>query len=361
MLIARAPVRISFFGGGTDIPAYFNEYGGCVLSTSIDKYVYVHMNVRDSGNLQITSSDYHTFYRHPIDEPLMWDGNLSLPRAVLSHFGVEHSVSMFLASEAPPGTGLGSSSSVTVALLTAVSAACGIKLSKQQLAEGASFIEIQKLKKPIGMQDQFASAFGGLNWITFERGGVTVRPFHLPISTLTRLQSNLLLMYTGATHDSAEILKHQTSGSKEKKPIVIESVHAVKELAHRSRDLLLKGELDRFGAMLDEAWQFKKKFAPGVTNEMIDRCYAIARNNGALGGKIAGAGGGGFLLLYCESDAVNRVEQSLEAEGLKRMDFRFDNDGGKVIYNAGIRLSHTRPEDIRFESKSEEQPELVTA
>lgn len=344
MLIARAPVRISFFGGGTDIPAYFQQYGGCVLSTSIDKYVYSVLNTSDEGNLQISSSDYRMFYRHPIGEPLMWDGDLSLPRAVLQHFGVEHGVSMFLASEAPPGTGLGSSSSVTVSLIKAVSTASGMNLTKQQVAELASYIEITKLGKPIGMQDQYASAFGGLNWISFESSGVTVQPLQLPTQTVRKLEGSLLLMFTGATHDSAEILKHQTHSSKEKKPVVIDSLHAAKDLAYKARDLLVRGELDRFGMLLDEAWKHKRKFAPGVSTPLIDRCYEVARNNGALGGKIAGAGGGGFMLLYCERDAVQRVERALEAEGLRRLGFHFEGDGGRVLFNAGLRLEQRRGE-----------------
>jgi D-glycero-alpha-D-manno-heptose-7-phosphate kinase len=347
MLIARAPVRISFFGGGTDIPAWYEQHGGCVLSTSIDKYVYVVLNTSDAGSLQITSSDYRMFYRHPIGEPLVWDGDLSLPRAVLQHFGVQRGVSMFLASEAPPGTGLGSSSSVTVALLKAVGTACGMTLSKAQLAELASYIEIHKLGKPIGKQDQYAAAYGGMNWITFEASGVTVQPLRLPAPTLRALESNLLLMFTGATHDSAEILRHQTDASASGAPQVTESLHAVQDLAHRARDLLCRGELDAFGALLDEAWRHKRRFAPGISTPHIDRCYELALRNGALGGKIAGAGGGGFLLLYCQRDTVARVERALTDAGLRRFEFRFEGDGGRVLFNAGLRLS----EDQRDESK----------
>ena len=339
MLIARSPVRVSFFGGGTDIPTYYERHGGAVLSTTIDKYVYVHLNTSAHKTLQITSSDYRTFYRHTPGEPLLWDGDLSLPRAVLQQFGVEHGVSMFLASEAPPGTGLGSSSAVTVALIKGVSAACGLNLTKQQVADLACYIEIEKLGKPIGKQDQYAAAFGGLNWIEFTADGITVDPVRVAPSTLSRLESNLLLMFTGATHDSAQILEQQTKGARSK-GIVVESLQAVHELALQARTYLLRGEVDRFGAMLDAAWQHKKKFAPGVSNELIDRCYAIARNNGALGGKIAGAGGGGFLLLYCEEGALNRVDHALTREGLKRMDFHFEDDGGRVLFNAGIRLRH---------------------
>jgi D-glycero-alpha-D-manno-heptose-7-phosphate kinase len=338
MLIARAPVRVSFFGGGTDLPAYYNRYGGAVLNTTIDKYVYVILNVSERNVLQITSSDYRTFYRHPPSEPLLWDGDLSLPRAVLNHFGVETGLSMFLASEVPPGTGLGSSSAVTVALIKAISTTCNLKLPAKAIAEMACEIEINKLGKPIGVQDQYAAAYGGLNWVTFCAEEVKVEPLHIPPETLVRLESNLLLMFTGQAHDSAVILAKQRKSSQEQDPRVIEAHHGVKELAYRAREYLQAGELDKFGAMLDEAWQHKKQFAPGVSNERIDRSYQLARRNGTLGGKIAGAGGGGFLMLYCEDGAASRVETALMEEGLRRMDYRLESDGPRVLFNAGLRL-----------------------
>jgi D-glycero-alpha-D-manno-heptose-7-phosphate kinase len=338
MLIARAPVRLSLFGGGTDLPAYYEQFGGAVLSTSLDKYVYVIMNVGEQSPLQITSSDYRTFYRHTPGEPLLWDGDLSLPKAVLQHFGVEHGVSIFLASEVPPGTGLGSSSSVTVALVKAISTACGQKLSKAQVAELACEIEIGKLGKPIGLQDQYASAFGGLNWITFDKERVTVEPLKVESRVMAQLESRLLLMFTGSAHDSAQILSKQSQASKEMDNRVIGSLQAVSKFATQARKYLQTGNLDRFGALLDDAWQCKKQFAPGVSNEQIDHCYALARNNGAIGGKIAGAGGGGFLILYCEEGAMDRVAEKLTEEGLRRMDFHFENDGARVLFNAGLSL-----------------------
>ncbi len=338
MLIARAPVRVSFFGGGTDLPAYYLQYGGSVISTTIDKYVYVIMQVNEQNALQITSSDYQTFYRHAPGEPLLWDGDLSLPRAVLHHFGVEHGVSMFLASEVPPGTGLGSSSSVTAALIKAVSAARGLKLSKAEVAQWAVEIELQKLQRPIGVQDQYASAFGGLNRFRFDQDGVYAESINLPIETLQRLESNLLLMFTGSARDSAKILAKQTESSQKRESIVIESLQAVQALADKAHNLLLRGEVDEFGALLHVAWQHKKKFASGISNERIDRAYDLALRNGALGGKIAGAGGGGFLILYCPGGALDRVATALSAEGLRRMDFKFEFDGARVLFNAGLRV-----------------------
>src|SRR5512140_2284252 len=176
MLITRAPVRISFAGGGTDLPAYYSRHGGAVVSTTIDKHFYVFLNVSGDDSLQITSSDYRTFYRHDADTPLLFDGDLSLPRAILNHFGLARGISLFLASEIPPGTGLGSSSTVAVAMIKAVTTARGLFLSKQQIAELACQIEIEKLGEPIGKQDQYAAAFGDLNLIQFNADSVSVEP-----------------------------------------------------------------------------------------------------------------------------------------------------------------------------------------
>jgi D-glycero-alpha-D-manno-heptose-7-phosphate kinase len=338
MLIARAPVRVSFFGGGTDLPDYYLQHGGAVLSATINKYVYVILGVSEQDDLQITSSDYRTFYRHAPGEPLLWDGDLSLPKAVLHHFGISHGLTIFLASEVPPGTGLGSSGSVTVALVKAISTACGQRLESREVAELACEVEIGKLGKPIGKQDQYAAAFGGLNWLTFAADGVQVERLPVPDATLGRLRANLVLAFIGAAHDSAQILAEQGRASREGDRAVTDALAGVYELARVARGYLLAGELDRFGALLDLAWQHKRRFARGVTNEHIERCYELARRHGALGGKIAGAGGGGFLMLYCPDGAAGRVRAALEGEGLRCLDYHFEADGARVLFNAGLRL-----------------------
>jgi D-glycero-alpha-D-manno-heptose-7-phosphate kinase len=340
VLIARAPVRVSFFGGGTDLPAYYlrQPEGGAVLSATINKHVYVILSVSEQHELQITSSDYRTFYRHPRGEPLLWDGDLSLPRAVLHHFGVRQGLNMFLASEVPPGTGLGSSGSITVALVKAMSAACGLRLSRQQIAERACEVEIEKLGKPVGVQDQYAAAFGGFNWMTFSRDGIKVERLDLPALTTNRLQSNLVLAFTGSARDSAVILQQQSRASGSGDPIVTAALNRVHELAFEAREDLLAGDLHSFGLLLDQAWQQKRQFAPGVTNEKIERCYALARRNGALGGKVAGAGGGGFLTLFCDDGSADRVRSALEKDNVRCLDFNFESDGARVLFNAGLRL-----------------------
>ncbi len=341
MLITRAPVRISFAGGGTDLPAYYLQHGGAVINTTIDKYFYVFINVNADDTIQITSSDYRTFYRHDADAPMLFDGDLSLPRAILNHFGLTRGVSMFLASEIPPGTGLGSSSTVAVAIVKALTAARGLFLSKHQIAELACQIEIEKMGMPIGKQDQYAAAFGDLNLMQFSADGVTVEPLKIASATRKELERNTLLFYTGATRQAAAILSEQKKSSEQRDPAVIDALHAVKAMAFQVKEILERGDLTQFGKMLDAAWQNKKRFAKGVTNPLIDECYTLALEHGALGGKVTGAGGGGFLMIYCEPPQQNAVAQALEAKGLKLMDFRFESEGARVLVNAGLRIAES--------------------
>lgn len=340
MLIARAPVRISFAGGGTDLPAYYETYGGCVISTSIDKYFYVFLQPNPDPTLQITSSDYQTFYRSETNAPDdSTDTDLSLPRAILDHFQVRRGVSMFLASEIPPGTGLGSSSTVTVAIVKAITTAQGEKVSAHDIAELASYIEIEKMGMPIGKQDQYAAAFGGLNRIEFARESVKVTPLKLLPKTLARFEQNLMLFFTGRTRAASSILSQQKASSEKQDPKVMEALHAVKAMTDDVQRALEGDDVDALGDILHESWERKKRFATSVSNARLDELYALARANGARGGKIAGAGGGGFLMLFCAPDAQDGVTRALEAQGLKRMAFHFENSGARVLVNAGLRLN----------------------
>lgn len=338
MLIARAPVRVSLAGGGTDLPAYYERYGGMVVNATIDKYFYVFVNVADGDGLQITSSDYRTFCRYDEHGTPLWDSGLRLPLAILDHFGITRGLSMFLASQIPPETGLGSSSTVAVAIIKALVAAQGLTLARQELAELACTIEIEKLGQPIGKQDQYAAACGGLNVITFTRDGVMVEPLRVSHEVWHRLQENLLLFFVGSARDAADILSQQQRASQHGDPRVIQALHRVKEMAAQVRECLEGGDLQCFGRLLHENWEQKKRFARGISTPLIDRCYDSALEHGALGGKVAGAGGGGFLMLYCEPEHRPAVTQALQAQGLKRMDFRFETTGARVLMNAGLRL-----------------------
>jgi len=335
MLIARAPVRISFAGGGTDFEGYYARYGGMVVSAAIDKYFYVFLTVNKGQNIQIMSADYRTFHRQKATQEMLWDGDLALPRAVLNHFNVRQGLSMFLASQVPPGTGLGSSSTVTVAVIKAVGSLLGLGLSKQKIAELACFVEINKLGMPIGKQDQFAAAFGGANTVTFSADGVAVEPLKLRSETRERLERELLLFYTGASREAGKVLTDQNSAIRASAPAVINSLHAIKAMAIEAKQCLEAGDLNALGELLHESWEQKKRLASGVSNPRIDEYYETARTSGAVGGKITGAGGGGFLMLYCGTRGP-KVTEALERLGLKRMDFAVDFDGAKILVNNAI-------------------------
>ncbi len=333
MLIARAPLRISFAGGGTDLEAYYAEYGGMVVSATIDKYFYVFLTPNQGGSLQVASSDYRSFYRHTNGYPLLWDGDLRLPKAVLHEFGIDGGLSIFLASEVPPGTGLGSSSTVAVALVKALSTYVGRPLSRYEVAETACRVEIDKLGEPIGRQDQYAAAFGGINAVYFEAGGIDVERLELSSTARQGLEESLLLFFMGSSRRASEILHQQRRAVLQREPSVIESLHFMRAAASACRERLLAADIEGLGALLDRCWREKKRLAHGVSNTHIDHYYQVARSCGALGGKVTGAGGGGFLLLVCPPQRQAALTEALEREGLHRMEFRLEDAGAKVLTN----------------------------
>jgi D-glycero-alpha-D-manno-heptose-7-phosphate kinase len=340
VLIARAPVRISFAGGGTDFPSYYQEHGGLVVSSTIDKYFYVFANLNGDESAQITSSDYRTFFRQRRGQPVLWDGDLTMPRAFLHHFGIDFGLSLFLASEIPPGTGLGSSSTVSVALAKTLATLRGLHLSNSQLAGLASYIEVEKLGMPIGRQDHYAAAFGGLNVIQFSAGAIQVEPLNLRPAIERALERRILLFFTGVSRSAAAILREQKAAAERHDTDVLNALHQIKAMAHAMVDVLRSGDLAQFGALLHESFQAKRRLARGISNAKIDEWYELARTNGAVGGKIAGAGGGGFLMLYCEEAHQEPVTAALEASGLVRMDFHFERGGAVILMDA---LPRVRP------------------
>ena len=333
MLIARAPVRISFAGGGTDLEAYYAEHGGMVVSTTIDKYFYVFLTPNHGGSLQLTSSDYRAFYRHANGHLLLWDGDLRLPKAVLHEFGIDEGLSIFLASEVPPGTGLGSSSTVAVALVKALSTYVGRPMSRCEIAELACRIEIDKLGEPIGRQDQYAAAFGGINAIYFEATGTEVERLEISVGARRALEESLLLFFTGSSRHASQILRQQRESIGRREPAVVESLHFMRAAALECRQRLLAADVEGLGALLDRCWSEKKRLARGISNPQIDHWYEVARSHGALGGKVTGAGGGGFLLLVCPPKCQTVLTEALEREALYRMDFHLEDAGAKVLTN----------------------------
>jgi D-glycero-alpha-D-manno-heptose-7-phosphate kinase len=331
VLIARAPFRISLAGGGTDLPSYYEQYGGLVVSAAINKYFYVIISPDGNGPLEISSADYQMLLRHNPSIPVDADSDLKHVRTLLNHFGITKGYSIFLASQVPPGTGLGSSSALAVALSKAIATIRSQPLNNAQIAETACLVELDILKMPIGRQDQYAAAFGGINRIRFERDGVKVDPLRLSDDTLNGLRDRLLLFFTKISHDSSHILQEQTRSNQNGSNL--EPLHEIKRLALEMGDALETGHLDRVGAILHESWERKKRLAKGISTGSIDGAYEAALKKGASGGKITGAGGGGFLLLYCEPEKHTPVIAEMEHRGLVPMSFDFDFAGARVLVN----------------------------
>jgi D-glycero-alpha-D-manno-heptose-7-phosphate kinase len=335
VLIVRSPMRISFAGGGTDMPAYYEQHGGAVLSTSINKYFYSIMRKRTDGKIQVISSDLRVTENWPnIDGLPLGDSELEIPLAVIKEVGRGVSVDLFLASEIVAGTGLGSSASACVGVLKTLLTYLDLPFSKYELAERAFHIGRNVLNKPIGKQDEYAAAFGGLNYITFYRDGTTlVEPVALRGDLLREFQSSLMLFFTGAAHNSWRLLKDQEQSARLPSGPTIDSLRTIRALADAMREALVKGDLGSFAEMLHAGWEAKKKISPLVSNLAIDRAYELAIEHGALGGKITGAGGGGFLLLFCGEEHQGNVRRALAEAGIREMGFEFDLDGAQVVVN----------------------------
>jgi D-glycero-alpha-D-manno-heptose-7-phosphate kinase len=333
MLIVRSPVRISFAGGGTDLPAYYKQFGGVVLSAAINKCCYTILGNRQDGRVQVSSPDLRIVETYRDIGAMSTKGSeLEIPLTVLKDLGRDIAVDMFLASEIPPGTGLGSFASVCVNVLKALTVYVHVPLSKYELAERSFHIARNLLGRHIGKQDAYAAAFGGLNFITFHRGGgVQVEPLELDAKGMRELQSNLLLYFTGSANHSWTILKEQEKSTSGHRGSAVDALHEGRRLANRMREAIESGKLSTFGCMLDDAWQAKKRVSSKISTSRIDQLYRFAREHGALGGKITGAGGGGFLLLYCEPAQQESLRVAMASTGISEMDFAFDFQGTQVI------------------------------
>ncbi len=321
MIITKTPFRISFAGGGSDMAAFYEKYGGCVLSTSISKYMYISIHPyfeADKTLLKYSENELVDSYdqiRH------------SIFRRVLTDMDI-HGVEISSTADVPGGTGLGSSSTFTVGLLNTLYCYKGTYVSKGDLAEMACQVEIEKLGNPIGKQDQYAAAFGGLNFIRFNRdGSVSVEPIMMRKETYKQLEKNLMMFFTGSTRSANTILGQQKKNISQSDKA--RNLLQMCDLAEQMRKSLQSDDISSFGHYLNEGWMLKKELASGISNPAIDEAYELAMKNGALGGKLLGAGGGGFLLFYCPEE---RQEQLKQAIGLPAFDFRFERDGTSVVY-----------------------------
>lgn len=322
MIIVQTPLRVSFFGGGTDFPSFYHEHGGCVLSTAIDKYIFVTIKRRFDRMLRVGYTQ--TEMVDSLD-----DIKHELIREALRKAGIFQGVEVTTMGDIPSaGSGLGSSSTVTVGALHASYSMLGELVSVECLARQACEIEIDILGKPIGIQDQYIAAYGGLRFIEFSPDGkVTIQKIALGEELKRAMNDNMMLFYTGVARRSDTILSEQKANIGQREEVLCE----MKQIAYTARNAMLAGNIDSIGDLLDHSWCLKKQLASQISNGHFDDMYNSARRAGALGGKITGAGGGGFLLLYCPYTRQDAVRQALS--GLQELPFQLESDGSKVIFN----------------------------
>lgn len=324
MIIVRSPLRISLGGGGTDLPSYYRDHSGFLIAAAIDKYVYITLHETFVDELIIKYSKLERVNElGDIEHPII--------RESLKHVGINGMhLEITSMADIPSGTGLGSSGSFTTALLKALHTYKKNLVHPQHLAEEACHIELNLLKEPIGKQDQYIAAYGGITCFNFRPNDqVEAWPLKIDQETLYNLEDNLLLFFTGYSRSASNILKEQDDKSKAKNNDMISNLHFIKELGVHSKDALEKGDLHRFADLMNVHWEHKKQRSSNMSNTKIDEWYEIARRNGALGGKMIGAGGGGFLMFY--ADDKSTLRHAMREQGLEEVRFRFDFHGTQVV------------------------------
>ena len=327
---SRAPLRISFGGGGTDVEPYVSEQGGMVLSATIDRYAYGSLSFPSDNRITAVSLDFDMIAKYNLDDPLVFDGRLDLVKAVVRRMnrrdGCE-GLDFLLHSDAPPGSGLGSSSTLVVVLIGLFKHWLHLPLTSYDVADLAYRIERQDLGLEGGKQDQYAATFGGFNFIEFSRDATVVNPLRIPWDTVNELQYNLLLCYTGRTRLSARIIETQVESYVRRQEDVVRAMNDLKRIAVDLKNSLLQSKLRDFGGLLHDAWVAKRQMATQISDAHIDELYETARAHGAIGGKISGAGGGGYMFFYCDSGRKHLVSNELERLGAKVSPFNFNFDG----------------------------------
>lgn len=327
MIITRTPFRVTLGGGGTDLSSYYSQYGGFIFAASINKYMFL------SVNRPIVDDLIRVKYSQSETVENLDEIKHDIAREALKMTGIERSIEIISMADIPSGTGLGSSSCYAVGLLNALHTMKRNYTSLQELAEEACHLEIDILKKPIGKQDQYMAAFGGLTVLEIEKEGkVHVHLANVSTSTLDDLQNNMLLFYTGLSRESMTILSEQSIATEKKDQKVVDNLSYIKDLGYRILEAIEVGNLTDFGLLMHEHWEHKKKLSNKITNPEFNRIYELARDNGALGGKITGAGGGGFFVFYTEN-GNSKLRKALTEVGLREMRYRFDFEGTKVLIN----------------------------
>jgi D-glycero-alpha-D-manno-heptose-7-phosphate kinase len=324
-LRAKAPLRVSFAGGGTDVPPFPSQEGGVVLSGAIDRYAYGSLRPRQDGKISIESVDYGTSLDFGIKDPLLFDGKLDLVKAAIRELGGSEmeGYDLLLHSSAAPGSGLGSSSTMMVCLIGLLNERYRLHLSDYEIAHLSYVVERETLGIKGGMQDQYAATFGGFNFMEFDGTDVVVNPLRIRDDVTSELEHNMLLVFSGITRASSQIIEDQTGRLEAGVHDTLDGLREQKVLAFEMKAALLRNRLPLFGELLGHAWEQKKRMSPKISNPFIDELYSTARNHGALGGKVTGAGGGGYMLLYCDFHKKHRVAEALLEMGALVDEFAF--------------------------------------
>jgi D-glycero-alpha-D-manno-heptose-7-phosphate kinase len=327
VIVSRAPFRFSLGGGGTDLPAYYQQFGGFVVSAAIDSYIYVTANKRFYPSIRLAYSETEIVddvaqIRHPIF------------REALKMTGISSGIELTSVADLPSNSGLGSSSSFTVALLNALYCYKREFVSSERLAREACELEMIRLGEPVGKQDQYIAAFGNITALTIDKhGSVQVEPVPVRDEVMDELQNNLLIMYSGIERPAKVVLTEQGERVRSADGATVSGMHRIKAIGREVYDLLVRGDVDSYGELLHEHWQRKRVLASKMTDDVLDQHYAAARAAGAIGGKLIGAGGGGFFMLYVRPQERRRVWETLAARGLRPLRFRFDLDGARIALN----------------------------
>jgi D-glycero-alpha-D-manno-heptose-7-phosphate kinase len=329
MIISRSPVRITLGGGGTDLASYYSKYGGALIAAAINKYTFVSAHTRFDDDIRLNYSKTEQIKN--VDEI-----KHNIFRETLKLLNIKQGIELSSLADVPGRSGLGTSGSFTVALLNALHTYKKEFISQETLAEEACKIEIDILGEPIGKQDQYISAFGGVTQLIIAKDGkATVEAIKMKNESKDELENNIMLFYTGINRYASDILKDQNEKSKKGVESTIDTLHEIKRIGLETKSALEKGDIDKLGDFLDIHWQTKKKLSQGISNKYIDECYELAKKNGALGGKIMGAGGGGFFMFYHNGNNKEKTEfiRILANKNLKKMNFRFDFEGAKILLN----------------------------
>ncbi len=330
MILSRAPTRITLGGGGTDLKSYYSKRGGFLIAGAIDRYCTILAHPRFEDNIRLSYSKTEI-----VDQ--VSDVEHRIFRAALEFTGIDQGIELHSSGDVPAGCGLGTSSTFTVALLNAIHTYKKESVTRHQLAEEACHIEIDVLGEPIGKQDQYMAAFGGITCLTFEQDGrVLVEPLRISPTDLERLEINCIMFFTGTQRSASAILREQDTKSQQDDAEMGRNLDQVKEIGLATRKYLENGQIDMMGELLHTHWEIKKKRSGNMSAPFIDECYEMAMKNGAAGGKLIGAGGGGFLMFYCHNLDHDRPKliETMQKMGLKWTRFHFDSDGAKILINA---------------------------